>query len=208
MKIASIYGVRLTGVFVVIGFFSLCIPPIAAESTYCAFEVKVASPSGTPVAGVTVALIRGHKTTFSETRTDVNGIARLCDAPLETMDIVVGFDLCGSVQVRYLTPRWPGTERVFVTYVKHTCGFASFRTDCFVLLRIEDEAGRPVSGARFEGKPSNGPEADVSDVFGRLFRSLKRGEKLEGVVIKEGRKSAHVSQECSDDTELKVVLKK
>ena len=61
---------------------------------------------------------------------------------------------------------------------------------------------------RFEGKPSMRSGSDVSDIYGRIFRSMKRGEKLQGVVIKDGREPARISQECEDDVELKVVLRK
>ncbi len=88
-------------------FSTLFISLAAAQDTWCAFEVKVSTPSGSPVPEVPVALIRGRKTTFSQTTTDANGVARLCDAPLENVDINVGFDMCNAVLVGYLAPRGP-----------------------------------------------------------------------------------------------------
>jgi hypothetical protein len=37
---------------------------------------------------------------------------------------------------------------------------------------------------------------------------MKKREKLQGAVIKDGREPVHISQECTDDVELKVVLRK
>jgi len=153
-----------------------------------------------------VALIRNDKTTFSESATDAKGVARICDAPLEYLDVVVGRDICGSILVRHLKPTWPETRRLYVTYVDAPCDHFVVAPNCRVLLRIQDSSGRPVVGARFEETPPNRSGTDVSDVFGRLFRSLKRGEQLEGVVVKTGSEPARVSMRCMDDVELKVVL--
>jgi hypothetical protein len=189
-------------------FSTLFISLAAAQDTWCAFEVKVSTPSGSPVAEVPVALIRERKTTFSQTTTDANGMARLCDAPLENVDIFVGFDRCNSVLVGSLAPTWPDTQRIFVTYVKTFCGFVTLKPDCQVLLRIQDEEGRAVAGARFDGKSSSSSGFDVSDVFGRLYRSLKTRDKLVGIVTRAGSQPARISVKCEDDTELKVVLHK
>jgi hypothetical protein len=92
-----------------------------ARDSYCAFEVTVRTPSGDPISKIPVALIQARATTFSETATDASGIARLCDAPLEYMDIIVGRDICGSVMVRHLAPTWPDMRPVYVTYVDAPC---------------------------------------------------------------------------------------
>jgi hypothetical protein len=180
----------------------------AEEATFCAFEVRVSTPSGAPFPNVPVALIRGHTSTFSEATTDAGGVARLCDSPLDVVDIVVGFDMCGSVLVRNLHPMWPESRKVYVTYVNAPCEHFGAAPTCRILMRTQDEEGRPMSGARFEGKPSGQPGQDVSDVFGRLFRSVRRRETLAGVVAKEGREPVQISQPCLDDLELKVVLRK
>src|ERR1035441_6701021 len=98
-----------TSVLVVICVLSACAPVIAAESSYCAFEVKVTTKSGAPRPKIPVILISGHKYTLVETQTDENGMARICDSPLEAVDIAVGFDVCGLVTVRNLHPLWPET---------------------------------------------------------------------------------------------------
>ena len=79
-------------------------------------------------------------------------------------------------------------------------------------MRVQDQAGRPLAGARFDGEPRGASGAEVSDSFGRLFRRLKEGEKLVGTVIKEGLQPARVSAQCpeliADDFELPVILHK
>jgi hypothetical protein len=189
-------------------FSTLFISHAAAQDTYCAFEVKVSTPSGAPVVGAHVAMLRGDMSTFSETTTAANGVARLCDAPMEAVNIVTGFDVCGSVFIRALKPKWPETLRVYVTYLDYPCSHFIPPPICQVLLRIQDEAGHPVAGARFNGKSATSSGSAESDVLGRLFRSLKRSQKLEGVVFKEGSEPVNISVKCDDDLELKVVLHK
>jgi hypothetical protein len=181
---------------------------VAAESTYCAFEVRVSKPSGVPFAKVPVGLVQ-RGTQFATVFTDAKGLARICDAPLHAIDIVVGGDLCGLVLVKNVKPTWPTTRQVFVTYVEEGCPHFTFPDHCQALLQIEDEKGKSLAGARFEGRPA---VPGVSDVFGRFFRTLKRGEKLEGTVTKEGYEPARVSEQClpegEDTVEAKVVLHK
>jgi len=74
--------------FMFTGVFGLFITSAAAQDTYCAFEVRVHSPTGTPVSNVTVALFQAQTTTFSQTTTDASGVARLCNAPLEYMEVI------------------------------------------------------------------------------------------------------------------------
>jgi len=203
---------RVVCLVMLISNLPLLVPSAAAESNYCAFEVKVSEPSGAAAAGVPVLMFRKGEIMFSETTTDKSGVARLCDAPLAPVNIVVGFDMCGSVVVRVMRQTWPETQTVFVTYARTFCAHVPIQDRCQVLLRIQDEKGRPLAGARLEGAPATSSESDVSDVFGRLFRSIKAGEKLEGAVVKEGWRPARVSHACiehdEDDIELKVVLSK
>ena len=65
-----------------------------------------------------------------------------------------------------------------------------------------------MTGARFDSQVYNGDEFPHSDAFGRLFRSVKKWETLEGTVIKEGYEPAHVSEQCLGDVELKLILHK
>jgi hypothetical protein len=180
----------------------------AEDDKYCAFEVVVRTPTGAAASNVPVAVIQKHATMFSEAATDKHGMARLCDAPLEVVDIVVGFDICGSVQVNNLQPTWPESRRVYVTLVDAPCDHFTFPTTCRVLLRIRDEAGAAVSGARFFGETSAGSGQAVSDVLGRLYRAVETGAKLKGDVSKEGYEPAHISVECTSDKELNITLRR
>jgi hypothetical protein len=180
----------------------------AEKSPYCAFEVVVRTPSGAAAPNVPVAVIRRHETMYSEATTDSRGVARLCDAPLEMVDIAVGLDVCGLVTVQDLQPTWPESRRVYVTLVDAPCNHFTFPTTCRVLLRIQDEEGRPVPGARFVGKTSAGSGQAVSDVLGRLYRALETGAKLKGDVSKESYEPAHISVECTSDKEMNITLRK
>ena len=206
---ADNHNVAIARVPLVIGLLFLFTALATGETSYCSFEVKVSTPAREPVPNVAVSLIRNLQTTLSNTTTDVRGIARFCDAPLGVLDIGVGFDICGLVLVRHVKATWPETLKLFVTYVETPCDHFTFPDQCLVLLRIHDEAGHPVAGARFDSGLS---KPDISDAFGRIFRSIKSGEKLEGVLTKDGRKPAHISETCvrqdERDAERKVVLLK
>jgi hypothetical protein len=198
--------VAVTRAFVVIGLLAISVRTAAAE--YCAFEVKVTTSSGTPRPKVPVLLVREHNTLY-ETVSDASGLARLCDAPLEAIDIVVGFDVCGLITVGNLHSMWPETKRIFVTFEENPCNHFVFAEYCQVLLRVQDDHGRPVAGARFNGKSFRKKSgSDVSDPLGRLFNLVKRGDKLEGIVSGEGGTRASISVRVTDDVELKVVLQK
>jgi hypothetical protein len=185
--------------------------PMMAETNYCAFEVKVTRPSGKPVAKVPVYLMRDQRI-IANAATDEIGIARICDAPLTTLNIGVGSDVCGSVLIRAVKATWPEVQRIFVTYNQVPCHHFTFEDRCQVLLRIQDQEGTAIVGARFDGKPSAPSGLDMSDSYGRLFRHVKEGERLEGIVRKEGYEAGHVSEQClqqgEHDIELKVLMQK
>ena len=120
----------------------------------------------------------------------------------------MGVDMCGSVLVRQIKADWPSTRKVFVTYTKTFCDHLGVVGDCRVLMRIQDEAGRPVVGARFDTVVSLGSGSQVSDTLGRLFWSIKRSEKLEGLIVAEVYRPARFSEVCFDDLEPKIILRK
>jgi hypothetical protein len=101
---------------------------------------------------------------------------------------------------------------VFVTHDQTHCDELSLVEGCQVLLRVQDERGRSLAGARFDGKPSAVSKPDLSDAFGRLFRALRRGEELAGVVVKEGYGPERVTAQCvrndENGIEMKIVLKR
>ena len=147
----------------------LCMPAVCAKrAMYCAFEVNVKRPTGSAYPGVPGALVRDGQQ-IADFITDKNGQARICDTPLDYLNFVVGFDLCGSVEIRRIKPLWLQTQHLWFTYepgpgCRH---FPPFSTACHVLLRVEDNQGHPLSGARLEGKKINrGQESTVSDRIG------------------------------------------
>ena len=177
-----------------LSLLALLSPLFAQQASYCAFEVLVKSPSGAPVPNVPVIMVKNHTTTFSQTTTAANGVARLCDAPLEAVDIVAGFDLCGSIMVRSIRPTWPLTKSLSITYAETSCGHFTFADHCEVLLRVRDENKKPISGAHLVLQEKS--MRDSSDEFGRLFLALKKGEKIEGKVVIDRREPASISETC------------
>ena len=163
--------------------------PTEPPGSYCAFEITVRSPDGSPVGLVPVfAAQRGSQ--FARTSTDAAGIARICDVPGEQIDIEVGPPRhCGTVHVRDLIPDWLETFHVLVTY--RTCGRPEFipPTGCLITLRVKDSQSRPVLGAVLDA-PSASPsvfrQTQVSDEYGRIFRYVKEGETVDARLTKEG----------------------
>ena len=174
--------------------------------TYCAYEVHVKRPTGESFAQTPVSLVDRGKEVRTEF-TDERGAARLCDAPLHPVDIVVGAVACGLTVIKGVRPAWPNTRTV-VAVRDSDCYEFSSPDDCQVLLRIQDQRERPISGAQvsLESKGTVPP----SDAFGRIFRKLKSGEAMDGTVVSRGHSPKRFSVRCSrgnqQDVELKLVL--
>lgn len=179
-----------------------CLP--ARAEGFCAFQVDVRTPTGSPIGKVPVSIITGHTQVYAQTVTGPDGVAKLCDAPFETVDVVVGFDICGSVLIRNLSPTWPEPRKLSVTYAEAPCDHFGVSQTCRTLIRVLDEAGKPVQGAHFSG---GGQGEDSSDAFGRIFRTTARRQKIEGVISKDGRQPVKLSTTCAGDAELKVTLR-
>jgi hypothetical protein len=190
----------------------LGIPVLAAESPYCAFEVKVMKPSGAPNPNIPVMMAVRGKQAF-EKKSDANGLVRICDAPLEHVDIAAGFDVCGLVTVKDVTPEWLATVKVFITFEDHPCDHWGYQRDCHILWRVQDEGSHPVVGAHFESNPPRaGAESDFSDDVGRLFQFINRDGTLQGLLLKKGYKPVQLAEQCGPgqdvNRELKVVMHK
>ena len=172
--------------------------PANGASDYCAFEIKVSSPTGSPLEGVPVAMIqRDNKEFGREVRTDHNGRASLCDAPMQQVTIIVGFDMCGAVAIKGILASWPVTEHLFLTYEPRGCNHFTPPASCTILLRLRDEQNRPVSGATWI--TGQGPTESRSDEYGRIFNSVPEGGKLEGLVSKDGYSAVKISESCTHD---------
>jgi hypothetical protein len=198
--------------FVTGAFLAWSASVLMAADSYCAFEVEVHSPLKRPALNVPVG-IGQLRSTFAQTLTNANGIARLCDAPIGPVDVFVGFDACGLVVIKDVKPLWRETKKLFVTYARSSCGeFNSNARNCHIILRVKDETGHPLAGARFEGKASESTwEPLVSDSFGRLFREIEADQTLEGYIAKLGYNPTPISHKCllqDADRELVVSLRK
>jgi hypothetical protein len=182
-----------------------------AGAPYCAFEVRVKKPSGLPFAKTPVGIVDKGKD-ITTAVTDANGVARLCDAPVHKIDIVVGAVGQGLTLVKAVKPTWPKTRVLVVIRDDSEWDEFVFPDACQILLRIRDERGLPVSGARFDGRSSGVlASMDTSDKLGRLFRKLRSGGVLNGSIAERGYISAPVAATCikgdEADAEVRVVLK-
>lgn len=189
-----------------IALLPFCVSLVTGASLYCAYEVKVSRPLGDPFSNVPVGLVE-KGTQVATVVSDAHGTARFCDAPLHAVDIVVGTQGCGVVVVKGIKPTWPATRDVFVTYDETHCRELVPADQCLVLLRVRNEDGHPLAGALLK---SGQAEQDMSDIFGRIFSSIRSGEKLQGTLTHKGLEPAHISEQCISgderDLELKVVL--
>lgn len=175
----------------------------ASGSEFCAFEVQVRDHKGSPKPGVAVLLVQAGKG-FAEEKTDRNGVARICNAPVDFVDIVVGNDLCGASWVRHIKQRWPETAVVSVTHQELPCDHFAVEDGCILLLRVRDQDGRPVKGARVEWSAKQ--DAGVTDLYGRVFLKTRRREDVKGTITKDGRRGSF-SDQCVDDHERIIVLR-
>jgi hypothetical protein len=198
---------RLTSL-IFIFFATLRIAAAQPDKLFCAFEVTVVTPTGLPAAGLSVAMIRDDdKKTVSTATTASDGVVKFCDAPIVPVRIMVASTPCGLTTVGPARAEWPDTQKLLITQNLTRCEEFNPPPLCHVLLRVSDESGGPVQGARLETKASLGPGSVVSDRLGRLFLSIKRMERLEGLIVKEGFQPMPFSEECVDDAEPKIVLR-
>lgn len=154
-------------------------------------------------------MVRNRQTTFSEAMTDAKGLARICDAPLESVDIAVGFDVCGLVLVRSLHPKWPDTIRLSVTFDDNPCEHFALSEFCQVLLRVQDPTGKAMPGVRFVPRdPKSGKGTDVADSFGRIYRVIPRNRVLEGRLEASLAAPTPISLLVEDDREVILILGK
>jgi len=169
------------------------------EPPYCAFEVAVKSPAGTPVAGIGVALTQDEKI-YDTAITDARGIAQICDAPKGLVDIEAGGHLCGAVSVRYLKSYWMETRRVSVTY--ENCSGDDFFPygGCLFTIRVYDEKHTPLAGVIFQGSSKDAhtlrPQTSISDRFGRIFRFVAYRQALNGRFEKADYSPKSIVEEC------------
>lgn len=189
-----------------IAFLAMLVNPMSAQTSFCAFKVQVTTPSGAPVSKIPVLLIVKPTTVFAQGVTDAAGVIELCDAPIGALDIVVGRDVCGAVRVGNLHIAWPGQQVVHVAYADHPCDHFSVSPECLVLLRIRADDGAPIAGASLDQGPGVAPGS--SDTYGRIFRLLSKGDRLEGSIVKSGYVSAQFSEVCTDNMERPILLRK
>jgi hypothetical protein len=168
------------------------------EKSYCAFEVAVRSPGGEAIPSLAVSALQNGRS-FATTQTNAEGVVRICDVPPGQIEVEVGGHACGAVLVRFLSPDWMKTRRVVVTFERCSQGEFYFPGGCFLIFRVQDVAGRPISGAVFGLQGNDSVRFDqtrIADAYGRVFRFIKTGEGMEGRVEKTGYVSREISDQC------------
>ena len=173
-----------------------------AAAPFCAFDVRVQDPSGTPLANIPVVMY-GHDKHLAMGTTDASGLTRFCDAPLQRVDFAVGVRECGVVFLKGAVYTWPETRHIYVTYDPSHCSRELVPpSSCEILLRVHDDEGRAIPDAQLvSGRGLSQKVIAASDALGRIFRRLKSGERLDGVVEKGGLERARISEDCARDDE-------
>jgi hypothetical protein len=165
---------------------------------YCAFQIHVGSPTGSPVRDAPVSAADQNGFTVGTATSDENGDAAICDVPIGLIDIHVGDNRCGAVTVHYLKPDWLRPRRVWVTY--QNCGGAEHTppNGCSLTIRVRDSLGNPLTGVQFEGSDGLGPmeQTGKSDQYGRIFRAIRFGESLAGALAKPGYATSEIVEPC------------
>jgi hypothetical protein len=147
----------------------------------------------------------------SESISDDNGIARLCDAPLGLLSISVGTNRCGSMSINFL--QRPAAEPHKLKVIFNNCAGIEWSQVglCRWLIRLNTPEGQPIVGAVFQGKDDKQkPRSVRSDNWGRLSLVAGRGESLSGTVGKSGYLPETLSLSCSPgepyDSDLRMTL--
>jgi hypothetical protein len=173
--------------------------PAQHPEEYCAFEVVVKLPTGVPVAQVPVSGLDERGEIFGSADTDTNGVARICDSPSGLVSIRVGGSRCGAVTVNYLTAVWLRTRSVHVTY--KYCGGEDHvpPSRCTLTLRVHRSDGTALTGVQLvdaSSSPAKLAQKDVSDRYGRIFRTIEFGRSLTGMLVKDRFVSRAIVEQC------------
>ena len=180
----------------ILSFCSLLLPASRAQPSYCAYDVRVNDSKGAALSGIPVYLSR-EQMTIADTTTDSAGIARLCDATIKPIDIVIGKDICQSVIIRNVKPAWPDVKHIFVVYQEIGCSHFVFDDYCQILIRVKGTNGVAIEGATFDVVQPKAARPGPSDSLGRLYRRIKIGETLVGSVSQRGYHKEPVRVACS-----------
>src|SRR5216684_2316777 len=106
--------------------FRICLPTVvvltgclwaqSAESTGCALELEVRSPSGLTLSGIPVKAAGVTGKYSANTKSDERGLARFCDPPVDlSFELQVGAGGC-AVTIHNVSLVWNGTRRVVAIY--------------------------------------------------------------------------------------------
>jgi hypothetical protein len=150
----------------------------ASDQEYCAFETVVNSSRGTPVANIVVSIKDRAGQEYASARTDLNGVARLCDAPPGAITLSVGGNRCGAVSISHLSRYVYETRQVHITYDNCTGEEWVIPAECRRILRITDQKSHPLASAKvtfLDGIPPSTPPVPA-DHIGRAVVFLKFGQ--------------------------------
>lgn len=145
----------------------------AEESqTYCAIEVYVTLPEGTPI-NLPLEL-RDQGGGVVERVTPTEGRARFCDIGFGPHTIEIGGEReCDHVSIGNVFDTWP-VPRTIRAIFNPSCGAESLvrPSGCFVALRVKDIHGGPLHSVSVTGYA----QQLLSDVYGRIYFVLKWGD--------------------------------
>jgi hypothetical protein len=169
-------------------------PARGAEKDYCSLVVSVRGPEGQPLtAKVSVVDTAGHRL---DSRTSPEGKAEFCPLGIKPVDVTVGGGGCGTVTVKQVELFWQQTQELPVTW--SPCwlkGDPPPLMACSILLRVYDDKGAPIKGAKV--KTQYGLHSELSDRYGRIRLGVGYGKTLEGSVSAPGFEDTTYSVDCS-----------
>jgi len=199
---------KLLSLLIAAVLVGIALPRASAQTVvlpYCAYEVLVRSSANKPRDRVEVTAVSDGSKFQASTTTDINGLARFCDPPLDSyVDIQIGVRRC-FVTVNRVYPLWRKTRRLLITY--QPCASDGGQGLCRFVVRVRDPQDHPVADARLSGKFLQGML--VSDELGRIFASLPWRIVVDANLERIGYVSERVPLECGPEliAERVVVLK-
>ena len=174
---------------------------ISVSGQECDLRVLIRDYESRPTeAAVAITDMQGKLLTETISK---GGVAEFCDLGIAPFNVVVGLNVCGQVQVKWLSVYQGQTLEVPV-YMRPCHGWVP--RGCDFLIRLVDEQGTKLAAASLIIQH----QVRLTDRFGRIRLSVGRGKELELIARYAGLREEHFSLACGVDdidSERTIVLK-
>lgn len=173
----------------------LVLSPCIMAETFCAVNIELVDPAGTPTSA-RVQLISPEGRVTSSVYSNSDGIARFCDLGFGEHSIQVGDNKCGYVTLHRIRLVY-GIAQSFKVVVNQCMIGADggrYPPSCLLYLRVSSKGGRALSDG--EVTALRGSHVLHVDQFGRLFTAIGNGTDATYEISAPGYKSKTIHKTC------------